>query len=64
MARSLSTMGLWTQGFGWGPRILPHEGNDLRVPEERVRHGEACYVGPAEGEVEGSKEAENAKKKK
>lgn len=39
-----------------GPRVLPHEVDDLRAPDERVRHGEAS-------EGEGSKEAESLKEK-
>ena len=50
--------------MAWGgPWILPHTEDDLRAPDDRVSHDEARYMRPAEGEGEGSKEAEGLKQK-
>ena len=39
----------YATGLAWGgPWVLPHKGDTLPPPDERLRHGEAMYLGPAE----------------
>ena len=55
-----------------GAHIVPRKGDTLPPPDEKMRHGEVEYVGPAEGGVlggdagtrEGVGEHEGGKKEK
>lgn len=59
----------YATALAWGgPWVLPHKGDKLPPEEERLRHGEATYLGPAEAEGgkaggEGKVEDEGGKKK-